>query len=227
MGYPEWLQPGPVEARPPRLAGGAVLQYRSLTVKEGDEGAVVLLPNAAGGHVALLPYTGGTGPAVKRPETYTIEMNAADDEEGYYEMARLARLPTLAELFLGWPLEDIFVATDEQTAFSPSRSFPYGDVFGSSVNTTDFPVRAWLNGTAQTMVYGAAPAPSAGEVGILTAARAQHLAIVTPALEAGDVLLVRSYRLQEFRVTRSWGHPRVGELTTSYDLTEALRGRWD
>lgn len=215
-----WDQPG-LRAK---YLGGVPLFYASYQVA-APAGGPTLIPNAEGGHVEQRRLRGGTSPAAKRPMDGSLSFLAEAEEEFRAAVAATVRGRAVA-WFPELPWTDTWDALAGQALFSTSRELPYGGAV-PGVTTSTHPVTATLNGMPQTVFYGAAPEPEAGEVGIVDTAGAQWRSVVTPPLSAADVLVLIYYPLMRVHVDFAGTHEAQGQLTYALTLREALLGRFD
>lgn len=108
---------------------------------------------------------------------FTIQARSEDES---YKLRALAKTPR-AVGFIDWEYEvEVFVAGDSLTSFILPRSTASSQ--WGSFPTSEYPTKAFLNGTEQTVV---ATAPSAGEVQIVGAD------VTTPTLNVNDILEIR------------------------------------
>lgn len=146
--------------------------------KEPNEG---LIPIPMGdGRTAIQGIWRGQGEAsIGGAHRWPFVIQARYEAESY-KLRALAKTPRVAG-FIDWEYEvEVFVAGDTLTSFilpRPTASSQWG-----SFPTSEYPTRAFLNGTEQTVV---ATAPGAGEVQIA------GTAVTTPTLTAGDILEIR------------------------------------
>ncbi len=214
-----YRQPGLREAFLDGVSLAGVLVTRTWDAPSGGPNLIL---NAAQGHVEQYSFPGGSGPVSKRPGTGSLTCEDASEEAFH---AAIRATLKVVEFWPDQPHAEEFLAVEGQTLFSLSRPHGYNLVAG--VTTSTHPVLAFLNGVEQTVIYGAAPTPGVGEVGIVTTARAQWRAIVTPPLAAADLLEIRFYPLCRVRATMQGQHERQGLISYSLSLEESLSGRWD
>lgn len=214
-----YLQPGFRAAYLDGVSLEDILTGRSWDAPNGGPN---LIPTAAQGHIEQYPFPGGTGPISKRPATGSLALQGTREEAEHAVGRAMLRV---VEFWPDQAIAEEFIAIEGQTLFSLSRPHGYGVIPEVTIST--HPCRAFLNRVEQTIVYGAAPEPGLGEVGIVTTARAQWKAIVTPVLSAADLLEVRFYPLCRVRVTLQGSHEEQGRVTYSLALEESLSGRWD
>lgn len=181
--------PGPAEdwqskpfAQPPVL-GGVVLSVGSPLATRSRKAGAQLLEMANGSVVIQLPFTdvgGAENPAYREFRFDQVGVVEADWYDAVDDLLALGQ----SQWFIPYTVEtEAFVAFGGQTTFSLTRPTAVSQYV--SFDTVEFPARAFLNGTEQTVISSGTPA--AGEVKIVSAA------ITTPALVAADRLVVRYY----------------------------------
>lgn len=161
--------------------GGRVMPGIPVPLEKQGGRQVNILESATGLLTVQPDYTGSDQPATIEPYTWTFPLSPRD--EATWWILDAARKRGTPSWLVTWDAEtEPFTAGPQLTTFALPRPFAR-DVITHAGIDTDYPIRAWLDGVEQDVIFTGDP--DEGEV------KVAGLVVTTPELTPGQDLVVR------------------------------------